>query len=74
MFQKLYGEWTLQVWWFKVPTKAWPSGGLRLVTDKTKKNKPKASHDPRTPMAARLIKVLQETFVIYSHSNFILFV
>ena len=30
-------KWTAQVVWFKVPIRTWPSRGLRLVTDKTKK-------------------------------------
>ena len=42
-----------------VPTSVWPSGGLRLVTDKTtkkkkkKKKKPKAEQETAQPTAAR---------------------
>ena len=36
---KAFGNLTLQVAWFKVPTSSWPGGGLGQVTDKTKKTR-----------------------------------
>ena len=49
-------------------------GGFDIVTDKTKKkNKPKAEHDPHTPMGARLMnlrtsKQTQNNFEEETHS------
>ena len=51
---------------FKAPITIWPSGGLRLVTDKKKttknNNKSRAEQEPRSPMAARLKNITQRSF------------
>ena len=36
-FKSFWAKKILQVLLLKVPTKSWPSGGLRLVTKQTKK-------------------------------------
>ena len=56
MFQKLLAVKHYSFRDSKSWPRLWPSGGLHLVTDKTKKkNKPLAEQDPRTSTAARLI-------------------
>ena len=44
MFKQLLAEKTSHVAWLGI----WPSGGLRLVTDKKKKNKPRVNLEPRS--------------------------
>ena len=46
-------------------------GGLDIVTDQLKKiNKPEGKHDPRTPMAARLINGMKKLLkLLFSYNN-----